>query len=31
MQVSEPITSALHDLAKGDPAAMDRVMPLVYA
>ena len=31
MQVSEPITSALHDLAKGDPGAMDRVMPLVYA
>ena len=31
MQVSEPITNALHDLAKGDPGAMDRVMPLVYA
>src|ERR1700728_1043258 len=31
MQVSEPITSALHDLSKGDPTALDRVMPLVYA
>jgi len=31
VQVSEPITSALQDLAKGDAAALDRVMPLVYA
>jgi RNA polymerase sigma-70 factor (ECF subfamily) len=31
MQVSEPITSALHDMARGDPSAIDRVMPLVYA
>jgi RNA polymerase sigma-70 factor, ECF subfamily len=31
MQVSQPITSALHDLAGGDASAMDRVMPLVYA
>jgi RNA polymerase sigma factor (TIGR02999 family) len=31
MQVSEPITNALHDLAKGDPTALERVMPLVYA
>jgi len=31
MQVSEPITNALHDLSKGDPTALDRVMPLVYA
>lgn len=28
--VSEPITSALHDLAKGEPSALDRVMPFVY-
>src|SRR5437899_2428540 len=31
MQVSQPITHALQDLAKGDPTALDRVMPLVYA
>jgi RNA polymerase sigma-70 factor, ECF subfamily len=30
MQVSEPITNALHDLANGDQSALDRVMPLVY-
>jgi len=30
MQVSQPITNALHDLAKGDSSALDRVMPLVY-
>jgi RNA polymerase sigma-70 factor (ECF subfamily) len=31
MQVSEPITNALQDLARGDPTALDRVMPFVYA
>jgi RNA polymerase sigma factor (TIGR02999 family) len=31
MQVSQPITLALQDLAKGDASAIDRVMPLVYA
>ena len=31
MHVSEPITNALQDLAKGDATAVDRVMPLVYA
>jgi RNA polymerase sigma factor (TIGR02999 family) len=31
MQASEPITLALRDLAKGDAAALDRVMPMVYA
>jgi RNA polymerase sigma factor (TIGR02999 family) len=31
MHVSEPITNALNDLAKGDSKALDRVMPLVYA
>jgi RNA polymerase sigma factor (TIGR02999 family) len=31
MYVSEPITNALNDLAKGDSKALDRVMPLVYA
>jgi RNA polymerase sigma-70 factor, ECF subfamily len=31
MQASEPITIALQDLAKGDPTALDRVMPFVYA
>jgi RNA polymerase sigma factor (TIGR02999 family) len=31
MDVSEPITNALNDLAKGDSAALDRVIPLVYA
>jgi RNA polymerase sigma factor (TIGR02999 family) len=31
MQASEPITLALQDLAKGDAAAFDKVMPMVYA
>jgi RNA polymerase sigma-70 factor (ECF subfamily) len=31
MQVSQPITSALHELAGGDATAIDRIMPLVYA
>jgi RNA polymerase sigma factor (TIGR02999 family) len=31
MQVSQPITHALQDLAKGDQSALDRLMPLVYA
>jgi RNA polymerase sigma-70 factor (ECF subfamily) len=31
MQASEPITLALHDLAKGDASALDRVMPMVYS
>ena len=31
MQASQPITLALQDLAKGDPSALDRVMPMVYA
>jgi len=31
MQASQPITHALQDLAKGDPSALDRVMPMVYA
>ena len=31
IQVSQPITEALHDLAKGDSTALDRVMPFVYA
>jgi RNA polymerase sigma factor (TIGR02999 family) len=31
MQVSQPITHALQDLAKGDPSALNRVMPMVYA
>lgn len=30
MQVSEPITAALHDLASGDKTAMERVLPHVY-
>lgn len=31
MQVSEPITLALRDLAKGDKSAMERLLPHVYA
>jgi RNA polymerase sigma factor (TIGR02999 family) len=31
MQASQPITHALQELAKGDPSALDRVMPMVYA
>jgi len=31
MQVSQPITNALQDLAKGDSSAVDRVLPLVYS
>jgi RNA polymerase sigma-70 factor, ECF subfamily len=31
MQVSQPITHALQDLARGDQSALDRLMPLVYA
>jgi RNA polymerase sigma factor (TIGR02999 family) len=31
MQVYEPVTKALQDLAKGDASALDRVMPLVYS
>ena len=31
IQVSQPITEALHDLAKGDSTALERVMPFVYA
>ena len=31
MQASQSITHALQDLAKGDPSALDRVMPMVYA
>ena len=31
IQVSQPITEALHDLSRGDSSAMDRVMPVVYA
>jgi RNA polymerase sigma factor (TIGR02999 family) len=31
MQASQPITHALQDLAKGDPSALHRVMPMVYA
>jgi RNA polymerase sigma factor (TIGR02999 family) len=30
MQVSQPITSTLQELAKGDSSALDRVLPLVY-
>jgi RNA polymerase sigma-70 factor, ECF subfamily len=30
MQVSQPITNALQELAKGDSSAFDRVLPLVY-
>jgi RNA polymerase sigma-70 factor (ECF subfamily) len=30
MQVSQPITHTLQDLAKGDRSALDRLMPLVY-
>jgi RNA polymerase sigma factor (TIGR02999 family) len=30
MQASQPITHALQDLARGDPSALDRVMPMVY-
>lgn len=30
MQVDEPVTKALQELAKGDSSALDRVMPLVY-
>jgi RNA polymerase sigma factor (TIGR02999 family) len=31
MQVDEPVTKALQELAKGDASAFDRVMPLVYS
>jgi len=31
MQVDEPVTKALQDLANGDASAIDRVMPLVYS
>jgi RNA polymerase sigma-70 factor (ECF subfamily) len=31
MHVSEPITSALQDLAKGDQSAFERLMPMVYS
>ena len=31
MEISQPITNALHDLAGGDSSALDRVMPMVYA
>ena len=30
MQVSQPITGALQDLARGDKSAMDRLLPHVY-
>jgi RNA polymerase sigma-70 factor (ECF subfamily) len=30
MQVDEPVTKALQELAKGDASAFDRVLPLVY-
>src|ERR1700761_1615688 len=31
MQVSQPISVALQDLAKGDKTALDRLLPQVYA
>jgi RNA polymerase sigma factor (TIGR02999 family) len=31
MQISQPVTLALQDLAKGDSTALDRLMPMVYA
>jgi RNA polymerase sigma factor (TIGR02999 family) len=31
MQVSQPITLALQDLARGDKTALDRLLPYVYA
>jgi RNA polymerase sigma factor (TIGR02999 family) len=30
MQVAQPITNALQELARGDSSALDRVMPMVY-
>ena len=31
MQVSQPITATLQDMARGDKTALDRLMPYVYA
>ena len=31
MQTSQPITTVLQDLARGDKSALDRLMPYVYA
>ncbi len=31
MQTTQPITSALQELARGDKSALDRLMPFVYA
>jgi RNA polymerase sigma-70 factor, ECF subfamily len=31
MQISQPITAALQDLARGDKSGLDRLMPHVYA